>query len=95
MKAGRQRFRLRRLLLIGFLLYMGLLLLWQEVISFRLSRELADFKDQIRAAHEQNAKLHTQIRDMKSDAYIEKMAREQLGLTRPGEVPFLPIPDDR
>lgn len=95
MKAGRRRFRLRKVLLIGFLSYMGLLLLWQEVVSFRLGRELAAVTEQVRAAHEDNAKLYAQLRDMKSDAYIEKMAREHLGLTRSGEVPFLPIPADQ
>lgn len=95
MKAGRRRFRLRQVLLLGFLSYMGLLLLWQEVVSFRLGRELATVTQQVRAAHEHNAELYAHIRDMKSDAYIEKMAREHLGLTRAGEVPFLPIPAEQ
>lgn len=95
MKAGKRRFRLRRALLIGFLSYMGLLLLWQEVTAFRLHRELISVTEQVRAAHERNARLYAQIREMQSDAYVEKIAREQLGFIRDGEVPFLPIPSGR
>ena len=80
----------RRVLVYGFLLYMGLILLLQELNGFRLQRELTDLRARVRAAHEYNATLHRRLETLNSDAYIEQVAREQLGMTRSDEIPFLP-----
>lgn len=88
---ARRRLRLRKLLFYGFLAYMGLILVLQEINGFRLHRELAALKREVRAAHEHKTDLQRRIEVMKTDAYIEQMARDQLGLTRPGEITFLPL----
>ncbi len=90
-RSRRWRFRLRKLLFYGFLAYMGIILLLQEINGFRLHRELTALKREVRAAHEHKAELQRQIEVMKTDAYIEQVARDQLGLTRPGEITFLPV----
>lgn len=90
MKA-RRRLRLRKLLFYGFLAYMGLILVLQEINGFRLHRELASLRREVRAAHEHKTDLQGRIEVMKTDAYVERMAREQLGLTRPDEITFLPL----
>lgn len=94
MRARLRRLRWRKVLVCGFLGYMGLILLLQEINVVRLHRELSQLRQQVRAAHEYNAALYRRIRMMSSDAYIEQVAREQLGMTRPDEIPFLPVPGE-
>lgn len=91
MKARRWRLRWRKLLFYGFLAYMGLILMLQEINGFRLHREITALKREVRSAHEHKSELQRRIEVMKTDAYIEQMARDQLGLTRPGEITFLPL----
>lgn len=73
-----------------FLLYMVIILVLQEVHAFRLRGELSRVTAQVRLAHEYRASLYNQIDIMNTDAYVEKVAREQLGLQRQGEIPVSP-----
>lgn len=58
---------------------------------YRLNREAAQLAALKRALQEQNAVLREEIRLLHTPAYVEKIAREQLGLVRPGEVAVLII----
>lgn len=40
----------------------------------------------------QNSELKLETQRLNTDAYIEKQARERLGLIKPGEEPFLLVP---
>lgn len=53
---------------------------------YRLQREAARLEDLRRNLQEQNAVLREEMRLLGTPQYIEKLAREQLGLVRPGEV---------
>jgi cell division protein FtsB len=62
----------------------GLLEVWEQR---RRTEALAHEVDELRA---ENARLSEQIRALRSDERaIERLAREQLGLARPGETVFL------
>ncbi len=56
---------------------------------YRLEREAAELDRTKHQLQEQNAILHEEIKLLHTPDYIEKIAREQLGLVRPGEVAFL------
>ncbi len=50
-----------------------------------LQGEIKDIKIQLQELTEKNEELKAQLRQAQSDAYIEQVAREKLGLVKPGE----------
>lgn len=56
---------------------------------YRVEQELAAYRQQKIALLEERARLEEEIRKLNSDAYIEKVAREQLGLIKRGETIIL------
>jgi cell division protein FtsB len=56
----------------------------------RLNRLSQEYEEEI----EQNQKLKEEIERVKSPAYIEKVAREELGLVKPGEILLIPVEED-
>lgn len=58
---------------------------------YRLTREAVRLADLRRSLQEQNAVLREEMKLLHTPAYVEKIAREQLGLVKPGEIAFLII----
>lgn len=58
---------------------------------YRLDRESARLEALKRDLQEQNALLREEIKLLHTPPYIEKLAREQLGLVKPGEVTILVV----
>ncbi len=89
------RNRLPALLVLMFLGY----LVFSFSIQFgRLSvmqKKLQEVQDEIQMMQQKNASLQEELRKMQSDAYIEKEAREKLGLIKPGETRIVPVQPGR
>jgi len=58
-----------------------------------IKRQLKALQEKIQYYSTANEALEAQIEMLKSDEYIEKTAREKLGLVRPGEVQYLLVKD--
>lgn len=56
---------------------------------YALNREESRLQALRRSLRQQNAILREEMKLLQTPAYIEKLAREQLGLVRPGEVAIL------
>lgn len=56
---------------------------------YRLEREAARMEQLKRDLEAQNAQLREEIQLLHTPQYIEKLAREQLGLVKPGEIALL------
>jgi cell division protein FtsB len=56
---------------------------------YRLNREAALLAAMKVSLREQNAVLREEIKLLHTPAYVEKVAREQLGLVKPGEIAVL------
>lgn len=56
---------------------------------YALNREAARLQGVRRSLQQQNAILREEMKLLQTPAYIERLAREQLGLVRPGEVAIL------
>jgi len=56
-----------------------------------VQRTLAEMQAQIDHYRSLNASLAEQVAALQSDEYIEKAAREKLGLVKPGEVQYMVI----
>ena len=63
-------------------------------------RELLSERDQVVTLQRQevaleqaNAKLKARLKQLKDPDYLERLARECLGMVRPGEIGFVTVPD--
>lgn len=56
---------------------------------YRLEREAARMEQLKRDLEAQNAQLREEIKLLHTPQYIERLAREQLGLVKPGEIALL------
>jgi len=54
--------------------------------------ELSDLEHQTQLLQQQNTDLERRIADLNDPATLERLARECLGMVRPGEIAFVPIP---
>jgi cell division protein FtsB len=55
----------------------------------RQRASLSKLRAEVASLHRENARLLTQVRDLRSDPYVlEQIAREKLGYARPGEIVF-------
>ena len=83
------------LVLIGgslFLLAMMAFTVWGDrglLTMWRTQRELERLVREIEIVEQKNTTLAREVQRLRSDLkYIEKIAREELGLVRPGEIVF-------
>lgn len=83
-----------RLCLYGFFVYLLFVLLQQQISINRLKRQEAELAAEIQAARQRSQGLRAQLRAQQADAFVEKVAREELGLTRAGEIVLIPVPKD-
>ncbi|MHB8926737.1 MAG: FtsB family cell division protein [Bacillota bacterium] len=84
----RVKVRLGRLLFVGLLIYGVSVFAAQEVRVYQLKAQESRVQGEIRRLQQENQALREQITLMHSDAVIEKVAREQLGLVKDGEIPY-------
>jgi len=78
----------------------AVLLLGYLAISFgsqfsRLSsmqKNVSNIQQQVQELQQKNASLREELHMVQSDAYIQKTAREKLGLIKPGETRVVPVP---
>ena len=92
------RARRRRLMTIGAavaLAFAFTAMTNQYAKTYTLAREKARLEQRRRDLMTDNARLHDEIQRLQTDdRYIEQIARQQLGLVRPGEVELLVVPYD-
>ena len=61
----------------------------REIRLIALKMEERRLEEEIQAYKARNELLKEQLRVLQSDEYIEKVAREQLGWTKPGEIQYV------
>lgn len=89
----RRRFSARTKLvagLIGLLIfYFVFLFATQSIRLLQMRRTLLSIEAEIQAMHIQNEEMRRGIEQLHAPAYLKKMAREELGMVRSGELLFL------
>jgi len=96
----RRVFRLSKskLPLLGFVV-----LLFYLAVSFTLQfnrlsvlrQEVQQVQEQLAELRLKNTELREQLKRVQSDSFIEQMAREKLGLIKPGEARIVPLESSR
>ncbi|MGQ9497413.1 MAG: FtsB family cell division protein [Desulfotomaculales bacterium] len=57
-----------------------------------MQRNIADMEQSVRELRKKNEALWDKVKLLQSDAHVEKVAREKLGLVKPGETRVVPVP---
>lgn len=65
----------------------------QQPIMQAKTKQLNEIKTLLEEAQQKNLDLREQLLLVESDAYVEKVARERLGLIMPGEKIFIELKD--
>lgn len=74
---------------VFFLGYFIYVMIWQQVMISRKNKEINALEEQIAAAEQQSEKLEQEIENLNDPEYLERLAREKLGLVRPNERVFM------
>src|SRR5437762_9539035 len=81
--------RLAAVLVVPLLLYALVATGQKAVENYRLNQEADGLRADIVALRAQNLQLQQQIEQARTDSAIETIAREQLGLIKPGDHPVV------
>ncbi|BAS29397.1 FtsB family cell division protein [Limnochorda pilosa] len=94
--ASRRRFKVTNrffaLLLTVVLLSLGIRWIQGFVAQRGLEREMEALQADLDATRGRAAQLEAEVSEMRSDAYVERKAREELGLVKPGEERYQVVP---
>jgi cell division protein FtsL len=85
--------RLAAVLAVPLLLYALAMTGQKAVENYQLNQQAAALRAQIGDLRTQNVQLQQQIEQARTDTAIETIAREQLGLIKPGDHPLVLIAD--
>jgi cell division protein FtsL len=85
--------RLAAVLAVPLLLYALVMTGQKAVENYQLNQQADALRGQIAGLRAQNVQLQQQIEQARTDAAIETIAREQLGLIKPGDHPLVLIAD--
>ena len=77
------------LIVTGLFVYMGYILLEQQVKLNELDSELAYYSRELQEEQLETEKLNDTLASLSEDKYIEEVARERLGLVMPSEIIFV------
>lgn len=86
----KRKFSWSKALLLSLVLYFAYSSSKQVQLALELRAKLDRVNKEIAATQQRTEELRREIEYLKSDAYIEKVAREELGLVKPGEIIFMP-----
>ncbi|GAA0772041.1 septum formation initiator family protein [Clostridium subterminale] len=84
-----KKFSLKKIGLLLIALYVGFTFINQQIIMFRQHKDIDNYTSELQSAQEKNQKLQDEIKLSQDSRYIEKLAREKLGLIKEGESPVV------
>ena len=80
-------FRVLTLLAAAYFIYLAV---GQQFELYTIQRETYSLRGRIAELEQSNKTLADEKTKLSSPAYVEKIARDELGLVKPGEVPYIP-----
>jgi cell division protein DivIC len=81
----KKKVKIRHLLILIFLIYVVSTLILQQFKIADLTQQGAELEAQKKALLQQREELKKEISLLHTDEYIEEIARDELGLVKPGE----------
>jgi len=83
-----RRFNWFALILAGIIVYFASILISQQMYLSQARTDQAAAEARLKTAQEENAALRAEQENLGRLDYVEKLAREELGMTRQGELPY-------
>lgn len=90
----KKRFRWFRLIvfaIVAYFVYWGFV---QQANLQAIYHEAGNTRQKLEQANQTNAALIEEKNRLNDKQYIEKLAREELGLVKPGETPIVSVPNN-
>lgn len=85
-----KKLNLKRIILLLLGLYIGVVFINQQIIMFRQHRDIQEYSAELKVRESEYKKLQEDYTLSQDETYIEKIAREKLGLIKKGEQIVLP-----
>jgi cell division protein DivIC len=85
----KKRTKLQFLIIGIFIVNICYILVNQQITMNKIRKETENKTSEITKLRGDNQKLQDEIKMAHSDQYSEKLAREKLGLIKPGEIPVI------
>ena len=81
----------KALVLLALCVYVGFTLIKQQITLSNCSYMADEYKAKIAEAESENQRLETELERAGTDEYLERVAREELGLVKANERVFIDI----
>ncbi|MFT8347714.1 FtsB family cell division protein [Clostridium saccharoperbutylacetonicum] len=78
---------LKRVIIVGFIVFFAVSYIRQSITISRIQKEIDSKQLQLDEINQKNQRLQDEAEKINSDSpdYLEKLARERLGMIKPGE----------
>ncbi len=87
----RKKSRLGLFIILAVIIYLSCIMIDQQRIIYAKQEERREIERKIEEQNRINKSLKRQKEDINSDEFIERVAREKLGLIKPGEKVFINV----
>lgn len=92
-KSAAKRINLKRAVICAVILvvaaYFMYAMIWQHTMISSKNKEIEELRESITTATEEAERLRQEVEKLNDPEYIERVAREKLGLVRPNERVFV------
>jgi Septum formation initiator len=84
-----KKFKLRHVICLIVLCCISYTVVKQQIMISSKRKEIQQYSDEYKEIQNQNSILKDEIEFAKTDEYKERMARERMGLIKPGETVYI------
>lgn len=83
------KLNIKKVIFLVLIIYGSCILVSQQIKINKIKSETITYQSELKLLQGKNQKLQDEVKMSKSEMYIEKLAREKLGLIKPGETPVI------
>lgn len=91
---ARSRLRFHRVALAITLAAIALMAIPTSRQLYAQQRRISGEQTKLQELRENNSRLEQRLQRLQDPEYVEKLAREQLGMVRPGEISYVVVPPE-
>lgn len=85
----RKKLNIKTILIVVMVLYVGSLFISQRVNAYKLKQDISKQQKELAKLKDINQRLQDEVEMSKTESYIERKARERLGLVKDREIPII------
>lgn len=79
------------LVVLCFVINFVYIMITQQIVLSRKGNEIAELEEKIKVATQKTESLEKELENLNDPEYLEKIARERLGMVRPNERVFVDV----